>query len=114
MTYSVNVSGSYTNLEDESAIEAAAREFVDKLDQVSSATLTTTHGGSVNLLNATGAAPDTTAPAAAETTTNVGTTETPVDPRADFDPSPTTSDSPTADSEYEALTGEHQPEDVTE
>ena len=49
MTYSISVFGSMDDLNDESTIEAKAREFVASLNGVNGATLSTTHGGQVNL-----------------------------------------------------------------
>lgn len=51
MTYSLSIFGSMDNLDDESQIEAKARELVNGLSGITSATLTTTHGGSVNLVS---------------------------------------------------------------
>lgn len=50
MTYSVSVFGSMTDLEDESSIEQKARAFVESLEGVNGASLTTTNGGQVNLM----------------------------------------------------------------
>lgn len=53
MTYSISIFGSMQDLNDESVIEEKARELVAGLAGVNGATLTTTHGGQVNLLATT-------------------------------------------------------------